>query len=87
MVFVASNDFRQGMGYCNDLQQYGDRLLIYSESDVYEVSKAELIAMSTTAIRSVASDTATSSTYDLQGRKAVNPKHGIYIINKRKVVK
>ncbi len=71
----------------NDLQQYGDRLLIYSESDVYEVSKAELIAMSTTAIRSVASDTATSSTYDLQGRKAVNPKHGIYIINKRKVVK
>ena len=71
----------------NDLQQYGDRLLIYSESDVYEVSKTELIAMSNTAIRSVASDTATSPAYDLQGRKVVEPKHGIYIINKRKVVK
>lgn len=71
----------------NDLQQYHDRLLIYSESDVYEVSKAELIAQSTTAIRSVESDTATSPIYDLQGRKIVNPKHGIYIINKRKVVK
>ena len=71
----------------NDLQQYGDRLLIYSESDVYEVSKTELIAMSNTAIRSVASDTATSLAYDLQGRKVVEPKHGIYIINKRKMVK
>ena len=71
----------------NDLQQYGDRLLIYSESDVYSVSKAELIAQSTTAIRSVVSDTKESPAYDLQGRKVVNPKHGIYIINKRKVVK
>ena len=71
----------------NDLQQYGDRLLVYSESDVYSVSKAELIAMSTTGIRSVVSDTKESPAYDLQGRKVVNPKHGIYIINKRKVVK
>ena len=30
-----------------DLKQYGDKLLIYSESDVYEVSKAELIAQTT----------------------------------------
>lgn len=71
----------------NDLQQYGDCLLVYSESDVYEVSKAELIAQSTTAIRTITSDAKESPTYDLQGRKVVNPKHGIYIINKRKVVK
>ena len=79
--------FEKDLERVNDLQQYGDRLLIYSESDVYEVSKAELVAQSTTAIRSVTSDTATSPAYDLQGRKVVNPKHGIYIINKRKVVK
>lgn len=71
----------------NDLQQYGDCLLVYSESDVYEVSKAELIAQSTTAIRTITSDAKESPAYDLQGRKVVNPKHGIYIINKRKVVK
>ena len=82
-VMTFEKDFER----VNDLQQYGDRLLIYSESDVYEVSKAELVAQSTTAIRSVTSDTATSPAYDLQGRKVVNPKHGIYIINKRKVVK
>ncbi len=32
-----------------DLKQYGDKLLIYSESDVYEVSKAELIEQTTSA--------------------------------------
>jgi ribosome-associated toxin RatA of RatAB toxin-antitoxin module len=79
--------FEKDFERVNDLQQYHDRLLIYSESDVYEVSKEELIAMSTTTIHSVASDMATSPTYDLQGRKVVNPKHGIYIINKQKVVK
>ena len=30
-----------------DLKQYGDKLLIYSESDVYMVSKADLIAQTT----------------------------------------
>ena len=44
----------------NDLQQYHDRLLIYAESDVYTVSKAEFIAHSTAATRSVASDTPTA---------------------------
>ena len=79
--------FEKDFERVNDLQQYHDRLLIYSESDVYEVSKAELIAQSTTAIRTITSDTKESPTYDLQGRKVVEPKHGIYIINKRKVVK
>ena len=79
--------FEKDFERVNDLQQYHDRLLIYSESDVYEVSKAELIAQSTTVIRTITSDTKESPTYDLQGRKVVEPKHGIYIINKRKVVK
>ena len=71
----------------NDLHQYGDRLIIYSESDVYEVFKAELVAQSTTGIRSAASDQKESPTYDLQGRKVVEPRHGIYIKNGRKILK
>ena len=71
----------------NDLQQYGNRLIIYSESDVYEVSKAELVAKSTTGIRGVASDVKESPTYDLQGRRIVEPRHGIYIKNGRIILK
>lgn len=71
----------------NDLQQYGNRLVIYSESGVYEVSKAELVAKSTTGIRSVASDQKESPIYDLQGRKVVEPHHGIYIKNGRIILK
>ena len=71
----------------NDLQQYGNRLVIYSESGVYEVSKAELVAKSTTGIRSVASDQKESPIYDLQGRKVVEPQHGIYIKNGRIILK
>jgi len=33
--------------YMFDMKQYGDKLLIYSQSDVYEVSKAELIGLTT----------------------------------------
>ena len=82
-VMTFEKDFER----VNDLQQYGDRLLVYSESDVYEVSKAELVAQSTTAIRTITSDTKESPTYDLQGRMVIDPRHGIYIINKRKVIK
>ena len=71
----------------NDLQQYHDRLLIYAESDVYTVSKAELIAQSTAAIRSVTSDTPTAQTYDLQGRRVETPRRGIFIKNGRKVIR
>ena len=71
----------------NDLQQYGDCLIIYSESDVYEVSKAELVAQNTTAIRSIESHTKECPTYDLLGRKVVEPRHGFYINNGRKIFK
>jgi len=71
----------------NDLQQYGDRLLIYTESDVYAVSKAELVARSTTAIRSAQLPEADieAPIYDLQGRRIAEPwHHGIFIKNDRK---
>ena len=71
----------------NDLLQYGDRLFVYAESDVYEVSKAELVAQSGTAIRNIVSYPSNSPTYDLQGRKVVEPQHGIYIKNGRKILK
>ena len=71
----------------NDLQQHHNRLLIYAESDVYTVSKAELIAQSTAAIRSITSDTPTAPTYDLQGRRVETPRRGIFIKNGRKVIR
>ena len=52
----------------NDLEQYGDKLLIYTESDVYEVSKSELIEQ-TTSIQKITSAKENTTTYDLQGRK------------------
>ena len=71
----------------NDLQQYHDLLIIYTESNVYTVSKAEVINMSTTAIRSITSDIVESPIYDLQGRRIVEPQHGVYIKNRRIILK
>ena len=56
-------------------------------TDIYAVSKAELIAQSTAAIRSVTSDTEYTPTFDLHGRRIVEPQHGIYIKNGSKIVK
>ena len=68
----------------NDLQQYNNYLIIYAESDVYIVSKAELIAQSTTSINTLILDDANAPAYDLQGRRIKEPKHGIYIKNGKK---
>ena len=71
----------------NDLQQYHDCLMIYTESGVYEVSKAELIARSTNAIRSVTKDDPDAPIYDLQGRRiTTEPRHGLFIKNGQKKV-
>ena len=75
------------MEMVNDLQQYGDLLFIYTESDVYEVSKTDLISQSTTAIRPVVTDVNASATYDLQGRRITQPKRGIHIKEGRKILK
>lgn len=84
----------------NDLLQYGDKLLIYSESDVYEISKTELLEQ-TTFVRSIVNKEMSSPLYALQGRmirgqesnstinsqlSPVNSlRKGIYIQNGKKI--
>ncbi|MCH5311992.1 MAG: hypothetical protein J1E57_08575 [Prevotella sp.] len=54
----------------NDLQQYSDKLLIYAETDVYEISKAELLAASTASVPTINTKNDDSPLiYDLQGRR------------------
>ena len=73
--------------FVNDLLQYHDCLMIYTESGVYEVSKAELIARSTNAIRSVTKDDPNAPIYDLHGRRiTTEPRHGLFIKNGQKKV-
>lgn len=73
-----------------DLKQQGGKLLFYTESDVYEISKAELLAQAT-SVRTIttAIPDASSEIYDLQGRRlSAIPQKGVYIQNgKKKVVK
>ena len=76
--------FEKDLERVNDLQQYGDRLLIYYESDVYEVSKADLVAQSVAVIQTVTLGTSESPAFDLQGRQIMEPRHGIYIYQERK---
>ena len=72
-----------------DLKQYDGKLLFYTESDIYEISKAELLAQ----VASVQTITTTiveesSIIYDLQGRLTAAPQKGVYIQNgKKKLVK
>lgn len=67
--------------FVNDLLQYGDKLLIYTETDVYEISKAELLALSTTSVPIINNMTSrkTSEVYDLQGRRTNFFRKGISI--------
>lgn len=79
----------------NDLQQYSDKLLIYSESDVYEVSKTELLEQCANSLQVISDTVGSSDIYDLQGRKVNSnskiqnskSKKGIYIQKGKKVVK
>ena len=78
-----------------DMKQYRDRLLIYSQSDVYMVSKAELIEQTTSLNEElrVKNEESFAAVYDLLGRKINSqlpilnsqlPK-GIYIQNGKKI--
>lgn len=66
--------------YLNDFRQYGDKLLIYTESDVYVVLKDQLLAESTFPVNTVTGieqqiavrETGVSY-YDLTGRKMESP--------------
>lgn len=73
-----------------DLKQYGSKLLFYTESDIYEISKAELLAQATSVQGVTTAKTRESSIiYDLQGRRlSIIPQKGVYIQNgKKKLVK
>ena len=71
----------------NDLLQYGDYLLIYTETDVYEIPKAELLAASTTSVPTInAKNSEPSDIYDLQGRLKKTQTKGIGIRKGKKYV-
>jgi len=73
--------------YMFDMKQYGDKLLIYSQSDVYEISKAELLKQ-TTPVRNINATEGNTDVYDLLGRKLPGkPEQGIYIEDGKKKVK
>ena len=79
-----------------DMKQYRDKLLIYSQSDVYMVSKADLIEQTTSLSEELRArgEESVDAIYDLSGRKVDFPfstfnsqfrKKGIYIQNGKKV--
>ena len=69
----------------HDLQQYGDRLLVYKGNEVYEISKTDLTH---TAVQDLELDDAEGSsvTYDLQGRRTGLQPKGVYIKNGKKYI-
>ena len=78
-----------------DMKQYRDKLLIYSQSDVYMVSKADLIEQTTSLSEELRArgEESVDAIYDLSGRKVDFPfstfnsqlkKKGIYIQNGKK---
>ena len=80
-----------------DMKQYRDKLLIYSQSDVYMVSKADLIEQTTSISEKSLTPVASregGAIYDISGRKvdfqfstfnSQFRKKGIYIQNGKKV--
>ena len=63
-----------------DMKQYGDKLLIYSQSDVYAVSKSELLDQ-TTSVPNITKPNTPSSIFDLHGRHlSGKPACGINIL-------
>ena len=86
---VTKEQHQVALNWVNDLQQTRDRLLIYTESDVYEILKSELFAQAL-PIRNIISVTSEepSENYDLSGRPLITtPAKGIYIRDGKKVVK
>ena len=63
----------------NDLKQSCDKLFVYTRSDVYEISKAELLAQSTSAHSITVSTQISSVYYDLLGRRVDSPS-GLTIV-------
>ena len=71
-----------------DLKQHNGKLLFYTESDVYEISKADLLTQTSSA-RSITTVTTreSSETYDLHGHKQTSMSiKGVYIRNGKKKI-
>ena len=84
--------FVEGIGLSDDWQRYPIvnsyyNVLISVELNGVTIFTAEDFNSGTTGIRRVAHDTKKQPTYDLQGRKVAEPRHGILIKNGRKILK
>ena len=84
--------FVEGIGLSDDWQRYPIvnsyyNVLISVELNGVTIFTAEDFNSGTTGIRRVAHDTKKQPTYDLQGRKVAEPRHGIHIMNGRKILK
>ena len=82
----------EGIGLSDDWQRYPIvnsyyNVLMSVELNGVTIVTAEDFKSGTTGIHNVASDTKESPTYDLQGRKVVESRHGIYIKNGQKILK
>ena len=67
-----------------DMKQYRDKLLIYSQSDVYMVSKADLIEQTTSVSEKSLTPVASredGAIYDLSGRKVNSLNSQFSILN------
>lgn len=71
----------------NDLQQYGDKLIVYTESDVYVISKPQLIPDSVNPIQENDNiNLKDLPIFDMLGREQPSePIKGFFIINGKKV--
>lgn len=75
-------------GKVNDFRQYGDNLLVYTETDVFMISKTDLFEQTTSVVRNnTINTTRNPELYDLYGRKQTT-KHskGIFILKGQKIL-
>lgn len=82
----------EGIGLSDDWQRYPVvnsyyNVLISVELNGVTIFTAEDFSAGTTGIRSIEPATKESPTYDLQGRKVAESRHGIYIKNGRIILK
>ena len=68
-----------------DLKQYGSKLYIYTEADVYEISKTDLLTLYTAVQSADAGNPYLNKVLDFLGREQVSePSKGYFIINGQK---
>ena len=77
------------IGIVNDLQQYGGNLLIYTEQDIFIVSKTDLLKQSFASVHVITTiEDDSNAIYDLQGRRLnAEPERGLYIKDGKKIAR